>query len=275
LTGGLLFLLGAYGCRTVSIGSSSNANEASASSGGSAPAPRDEGRLIRNLRVRAAHDLGCPEDAIEIKELAAGTQAVNGCGKRTTYLLTHQVPRRWVMNSEIAENKSSPSTATRGGSSGDAQLTSKLNADGKRTLTLTLPRGIWGIVVKLQARPADYPDRALLVLERPSAESLMEHCEPRIVLDGNLLAAPASVFRKARSLESRSLEMSLADIETLADAQRAVADVCGKRIELGEAEIGQVRQFLVRFKEELALSGGAPSQAVAPQRSLIDGQESL
>ena len=51
------------------------------------------------LRARAAFDLKCPEDQLELQELGSRmTQGVNGCGRSATYVLNHD-GTAWMMDS--------------------------------------------------------------------------------------------------------------------------------------------------------------------------------
>jgi hypothetical protein len=100
----------------------------------------------------------------------------------------------------------------------------------------------------------------------------MQECDARIVVDGRLLASPPSVFRQVQMEESRSIEMPIAEVSALGGAQRFVADLCGKRIELGAEHFALIQQFVMQFNEEVALTGPAqPDTTTRP----IDGQGSL
>lgn len=269
----LLLALTSSACRTVSLGSSeSTTPEPSATR---APEPRDESRQIRNLRTRAAHDLNCGEAKLQIRELGRGTQGVSGCGQRATYLLVGPLgDRRWVMNNEGGGGGAGGESTAPPASDRIVRKTS----DGKTTLALDFVREDLDLLVKLKARPADYPDQALLVFEARTkhARTFMHECNPRIVVDGNLVATPPSTFKHVNLIESRSIELRMAELQALSQASRVLNDVCGKRVELTREELSLVQQFLVRFKEELALAGvPAPAAAPATPAEQPEGQESL
>ena len=57
---------------------------------------------------RAAYELGCPQDQLEVTDLGSYTMGVSGCGKKAVY---KQIPGAgWVNNSatEAATTKSEP-----------------------------------------------------------------------------------------------------------------------------------------------------------------------
>jgi len=44
------------------------------------------GATLGQLRTRAAFDLGCPEDRMEVVTIDARTSGVRGCGRQATYV---------------------------------------------------------------------------------------------------------------------------------------------------------------------------------------------
>lgn len=63
---------------------------------------------VAQLKTRAAFDLACPAESLELHELDARTRGVTGCGKRATYV-EHCKPCAngyvgcectWVMNTD-------------------------------------------------------------------------------------------------------------------------------------------------------------------------------
>jgi hypothetical protein len=58
-------------------------------------------RIRGDLRKRAAFDLQCPEEQIQLTELGDfWTQGATGCGRRATYIRTSDA---WVLNSPTDE----------------------------------------------------------------------------------------------------------------------------------------------------------------------------
>jgi hypothetical protein len=53
---------------------------------------------VGDLRARAAFDLACPSDALQLQALAERTYGVDGCGKRATYVWAYQ-NQSWLLDS--------------------------------------------------------------------------------------------------------------------------------------------------------------------------------
>ncbi len=51
---------------------------------------------VAQLKQRAAFDLDCPEDALQVTELGTNVKGVKGCGRRATYVWNNNA---WIMNS--------------------------------------------------------------------------------------------------------------------------------------------------------------------------------
>jgi hypothetical protein len=112
-----------------------------------------------------------------------------------------------------------------------------------------------------------YRDRALLTFERLLTLSSMAQCEAHIAAGEMPLALPPSTFRRAGLLESRWVEVRMEDVVALAKAEHAVAELCGKRVELVPADFVKLREFVARFDAEFVLAGGAaptPAAQVDP-----------
>ena len=222
----------------------------------------EESRAERTLRKRAAHDLHCSESQLTLSDLGSGTRGVDGCGRRATYVLARSPNgfRTWVMNNALTEDGGGggAAPAAQPASAGGDFKTAK-GADGKTTLTLALPRIGTDVGWRFMARPAAYPDRVLLRFERQSMTKALESCSPRIVVDGGMVATLSSKYAHEKVFESQSIELPLSDLELIAKAQRVVADLCGNRLELSERDLAQVREFLVRFREEQAFAGTTPA----------------
>jgi hypothetical protein len=61
------------------------------------------------LRTRAAFDMQCPADQVQITELARYTRGVSGCGKRGTYIVNANT-LEWILNSDAtSEPQPAPS----------------------------------------------------------------------------------------------------------------------------------------------------------------------
>lgn len=63
------------------------------------------GATEEQLRSRAAFDLNCPEDRINVVEIDNRTRGVRGCNQQATYVESCQGPDgnlncTWVLNSE-------------------------------------------------------------------------------------------------------------------------------------------------------------------------------
>jgi hypothetical protein len=59
------------------------------------------GSAMKNLRSRAAFDLGCPEGELQTQELGGGAWGVTGCGKKATYVKAGPHGKSsWVLNSK-------------------------------------------------------------------------------------------------------------------------------------------------------------------------------
>lgn len=59
------------------------------------------------LRTRAAFDMQCPADHLQVIELARFTRGVTGCGKRGTYVVSAGTAE-WVLNSEANSEAKPP-----------------------------------------------------------------------------------------------------------------------------------------------------------------------
>lgn len=63
---------------------------------------------VAQLKQRAAFDLDCSEDQLEVVDLG-GPKGVKGCGRRATYVWTQQ---GWIMNSDARQQEGSPEQAS-------------------------------------------------------------------------------------------------------------------------------------------------------------------
>jgi hypothetical protein len=68
---------------------------------------------IDKLKARAAYDMQCNEDQLQLTELADATYGVEGCGKRGTYVCKHTVANAsacptWVLNHSDAVQSAPP-----------------------------------------------------------------------------------------------------------------------------------------------------------------------
>ncbi len=68
-------------------------------------------RAMSSVRSRAAFDLGCPAEKLEVAKLTGsavgpglGTYGVEGCGKKATYALENDLNTP-VLNSSITQGK--------------------------------------------------------------------------------------------------------------------------------------------------------------------------
>ncbi|MDF1563050.1 MAG: hypothetical protein P1V51_08405 [Deltaproteobacteria bacterium] len=57
---------------------------------------------VEKLRKRAAFDISCPEEKLEVVDLGGTTRGVTGCEKKATYLWIcgGGQPCNWVMNTD-------------------------------------------------------------------------------------------------------------------------------------------------------------------------------
>lgn len=238
-------------------------------------APR-ENAAIRDLRRIAAEDLNCEPNRIEVSR-AGRVWGVAGCSKRTTYARLRDGQRRWTRTEPIA-----PRTPTE-----EAVLVVSKSAQGQTTLNLRLPHPGTDLVLRLVARPAAYPDKALLSFERPLTLASMEQCEARVQVQGTPLALPLGTFRREQLLESRLFELPMRDVVALAEAQNATAELCGKQVELVQADFLKLRELVAQVEAELASVGpalpaaepdgaqiAAPSTPVLPAAAEGEGAES-
>jgi hypothetical protein len=70
---------------------------------------------VGELRARAAFDLACPADSLQVQSLAERTYGVDGCGKRATYVWAYQ-NQSWLLDNRSGASAEpsavSSSTAT-------------------------------------------------------------------------------------------------------------------------------------------------------------------
>jgi hypothetical protein len=68
-----------------------------------APGPKRSGWDDEDLRKRAAFDLHCPAEKIELSKLAFRTGGVQGCGRQATYIevCPTLLPCSWVLNADV------------------------------------------------------------------------------------------------------------------------------------------------------------------------------
>ncbi|MCA9548902.1 MAG: hypothetical protein KC933_02635 [Myxococcales bacterium] len=59
------------------------------------------------LITRAAFDLDCPKDRLQLHDLGPSTKGVKGCGRKATYVWSCGTNQScaWVMNSDIDATK--------------------------------------------------------------------------------------------------------------------------------------------------------------------------
>jgi len=218
------------------------------------------GHKLDNLRTRAAHDLTCERDHLQLSDLGAGSWGVSGCGKQATYILAHtggSSYRQWVMNSVTSE-VSEPETYT-ASSSAPASGVQVTRGERGNTLNLELWPGKSALRVRLMAKPTLIPDHVLVGFQQRARKRPDEPCEVRVVANGSLLEAPPPKYEHTKDrVERWTFELPPATVAQLASAQRVVAQVCAERAELDADEIAQLAEFMLRFREEQALAGQAP-----------------
>ena len=72
------------------------------------PSPQEES--MDRLAERAAFDLNCPEEDLQIRSLGdEDTQGAAGCGRRATYLYDSE-HNRWILNGVVEDRNSKATT---------------------------------------------------------------------------------------------------------------------------------------------------------------------
>ena len=57
---------------------------------------------MKNLKARAAYDLQCPQEQLQLTKLGKSSYGVDGCGRRATYVCRKPDSKNcedWVLNS--------------------------------------------------------------------------------------------------------------------------------------------------------------------------------
>jgi hypothetical protein len=233
------------------------------------------GGALANLRNRASHDLNCPPESLVTTNLGAGSWGVDGCGQSATYVLTGApgVPgsRHWVLN-----NLSSPTPAPSAApapvvvpaepTAPAMPIYSARNGDNQLVWSATLQLRGTDLALTLQGTPAREPATVLLGLAGHAQPPVLRDCELKLVVNGELLGLPAKEPVSDPGLDTLGVKVPLATIEKMASAQRVVGQVCEQRFELAKDELAVLSDFLLRFREELALtstSGGSAAPAPA------------
>jgi hypothetical protein len=227
------------------------------------------GGALANLRKRAAHDLDCPQESLVTTNLGAGAWGVDGCGQSATYVLvgSASVPgsRHWVMNSVSQPAPAAPAPAAAPAAPAVAAtvepaawtkpIHSSRDIDNQVVWNAQLPLQGTDLALTVQGTPARDPAAVMLGLARHAQPPVLRDCELKLVANGELLALPAKEPLNDPGVDRLYVKLPLAGLEKMAAAQRVVGQVCTTRFELAKDELAVLSDFLLRFREELALSG--------------------
>lgn len=216
-----------------------------------------------NLLKRAAFDLDCPEAQLRTQKIG-GAWGVAGCGRSASYVIVGQPPyRQWVMNS-VQDNRDEAhgTAAAPTPSRGRSQLSSVKHADGYTLLTGQVSRPMGQLGLRVVGAPTRDADHVLLALAQASMAPKLKDCPLRMVVNGGALPLPEFTYHPEARKEELRIKLPLSMLAEIARAERVVAQVCEQRIELSDEESAMLREFMMRFQEELVLSGSAPTTPV-------------
>jgi hypothetical protein len=226
------------------------------------------GGAVNALKGRAEYDLRCPRDSLEARKVG-DAWAVEGCGRSAMYVKAGVPPyTKWVRNSAVNSDEAAPVTTAKTSRPAaspvhDKPLYSARNLENHVVWNAQLkPQGA-DFTLAFVAIPQRDPDAATLQLQRQGAPHQLEACELKLVADGQLVALEEPAYSADARREQLSHALSLATLEVMTNAQ-----VCSTRFELGTNDLALLSDFLVRVREELALSassgGSAGPAATAP-----------
>jgi len=215
---------------------------------------------IVELRVRAAHDLECPQSELTERRLSRKGWEVNGCDQSATYLLIGS-PKQRHWERDYTESGQLPPRRR-------ASVVPPLPPPPPEAVVVVQEGGILvlnlrflstNLVVQLRAQPSKVPDLVAVRLYKKAPPILLEGCELKLVADGEAVPTPTAQYESKSFSEQLTVSMPFASLEGLANAQRVLGQACETRFVLGQVELSSLRKFVVQFKEELAL-GNAGSR---------------
>ena len=115
----------------------------------------------------------------------------------------------------------------------------------------------------LVGKPTQHPNKVLFVLVLSPNDQYSASCDVRLTVDGELLSIPKPTYKREPRGHRFDIELSIEQLELMTEAKRVAGIVCDNRWALEDAQMSSIGQFLLRFKEERALTTPTPSEEPA------------
>jgi len=133
----------------------------------------------------------------------------------------------------------------------------------RRTIHATLALAD-NVTMRLQATPSDPTDAAWLTLSVRSQNHEYRGCGVTVLANGDALPLPVLEYVQDEGEDHYRGRVPLSAILEMAEAIRTIGAVCEQRFGLLESHQNQLRDFLMRFKEERSFANGAGNQPHRP-----------
>lgn len=201
---------------------------------------------------RFSAEYSCKYEKIKLVNLGASTYRASGCGVTAIYACAG--------NTCVKESASGPRVAARQQAASPRVVQAPPQQDrvvrrpdpatGKAILDAVIGGG--ALELRLTAMPASNRDTVWFRVWLRTAERNHGQCDVKMMIDGQLLVLPKPAYSSTAEYEELLIELPVSDLVAVGKGTRVKGRICSGEFELVGPRLEIIREFLMRFREELS-----------------------